>query len=54
MVTRRQRGQGNDVKFATSRSYGDIIRANLFNLINVILFVIGAIMIAIGPRRRCP
>ena len=48
VATRRQQGQGNDVKLSTSRSYADIIRANLFNLINVILFVIGAIMIAIG------
>jgi len=48
VTARRQQGQGNNVKLSTSRSYGDIIRANMLNLINVILFAIGAIMIAIG------
>ncbi len=45
---RRQRGEGNDIRLQTSRSYIDIIRYNVFNIINVILFVIGAVMIAIG------
>lgn len=45
---RRKQGLGNNARLSTSRSYGDILRSNLFNLINVILFVIGAVMIAIG------
>lgn len=45
---RRARGQGNRAEISTSRSYRDIIQQNVINLINVILFVIGAVMIAIG------
>ncbi len=48
VLDRRRRGQGNDVRLATSRSYGDIIRHNVLNLINIILFVIGGVMIGIG------
>lgn len=48
VMSRRQQGLGNNVQLSTSRSYVDILRANLLNLINVILFVIGAVMIAIG------
>lgn len=45
---RRARGQGNNIKLRTSRTYWDIVRSNVFNLINVILFTVGAIMILIG------
>ncbi|MFO7321629.1 MAG: HAD-IC family P-type ATPase [Chloroflexota bacterium] len=45
---RRRQGQGNDVRLSTSRSYGEIIRANIFNFVNIILFTIGAAMILIG------
>ena len=48
VVARRKQGLGNNIKLETSRSYADIVRYNVFNLINVILFSIGAIMIAIG------
>ena len=48
VLERRQRGQGNNIRLATSRSYADIIRHNVFNLINIILFVIGGVMIVIG------
>jgi cation-transporting P-type ATPase E len=47
-LARRQQGQGNNIKLETSRSYSDIIRANVFNLMNIILFTIGAVMILIG------
>jgi cation-transporting ATPase E len=47
-ISRRDRGQGNDLQVDTSRSYMDIIRYNVLNLINIILFSIGAVMIAIG------
>ncbi len=47
-AARRQRGQGNNLKQETSRSYWDIIRYNVFNLINVILFTIGIVMVIIG------
>src|SRR5512142_225631 len=45
---RRARGQGNRVKLDSSRSYRDILFANLFNPINILLFAIGAVQIAIG------
>lgn len=48
VLERRRHGQGNDVRLETSRSYADIIRHNVLNLINIILFVIGGVMIAIG------
>ena len=45
---RRRRGEGNDVRLPTSRSYSDIIRQNVFAFINIILFVIGLILALIG------
>ncbi|GAB4451156.1 MAG: HAD-IC family P-type ATPase [Anaerolineae bacterium] len=48
VAARRARGQGNEVRLPTSRSYGDILRQNILNLINVVLFTIGAVMVAIG------
>jgi cation-transporting ATPase E len=46
--TRRQRGEGNRAVSASSRSYGRILRTNVFNLYNSILFVIGAALLALG------
>jgi cation-transporting ATPase E len=48
VTNRRRNGQGNNIKLETSRSYRDIIVTNVFNVINVILFAIGAVMIFIG------
>jgi cation-transporting ATPase E len=48
VLERRRRGQGNNIRLSTSRSYTDIIQHNVLNLINIILFVIGGVMIAIG------
>ncbi len=45
---RRRRGEGNNIKLRTSRSYGDILRQNVFAFINIVLFAIGAILITIG------
>jgi cation-transporting ATPase E len=45
---RRERGQGNDIKIKTSRSYWDILRQNTFTFINNVLFFIGFIMIMLG------
>lgn len=47
-IRRRQQGQGNTVALKTSRTYAKIIRGNVFNAINIILFALGAVMIAIG------
>jgi cation-transporting ATPase E len=48
VISRRQRGQGNNVRLATSRSYRDILQQNVLTFINVILFVIGAVLISVG------
>jgi cation-transporting ATPase E len=45
---RRQRGEGNEVRFPTSRSYAEIVRTNVVNLFNVILVTIGGLLIALG------
>jgi len=44
---RHQQGLGNTLQLSTSRSYRDIVWANVWNAINVILFAIGAVMISI-------
>jgi cation-transporting ATPase E len=48
---RRRRGLGNFTKQTTSRSYKDILLANIFNPVNVVLYVIGAGMLLIGDTR---
>ena len=48
---RRQSGQGNDVKLATSRSYSDIVKTNVFGPINLVLYAIGIGMILVGDFR---
>lgn len=48
---RRNLGQSNDVKLPTSRTYQDIIRKNVFNPINVVLYTIGFGMLLVGDRR---
>ena len=45
---RQQRGESNAASFRSSRSYWDIIRTNLFNFFNNILFAIGIALIALG------
>ena len=45
---RRARGDGNNIGMRSSRSYWDIVRANLFTLFNNILFTIGVALIALG------
>jgi cation-transporting ATPase E len=47
-LRRRERGQGNDIRLATSRSYQDILRRNVFAFINIVLFAIGVTLMAIG------
>ncbi len=45
---RRARGEGNRVRLGTSRPYPEIFRTNLLNPINILVFSIGAVQIAIG------
>lgn len=48
---RRRRGMGNAIKLATSRSYREILLANVFSPVNIVLYVIGFGMILIGDFR---
>lgn len=45
---RLRRGQGNDAVSASSRTYGRILRTNVFNLYNSLLFAIGLALLALG------
>ena len=45
---RRRRGEGNTTVRGSSRSYARILRTNVFSFFNVILFVIGAALLALG------
>ena len=45
---RRRRGEGNATDDRSSRSYTRILRTNVFSFFNVILFVIGAALLALG------
>ncbi|NDJ61145.1 MAG: HAD-IC family P-type ATPase [Chloroflexi bacterium] len=45
---RRVQGQGNDIRLATSRTYADIIRYNVLNPINIVLYVIGGVLVVLG------
>ncbi|MBP8292212.1 MAG: hypothetical protein KAX65_05530, partial [Caldilineaceae bacterium] len=45
---RRARGQGNTMPPATNRSYARIVRDNVFNFINVAIFILGASLVAVG------
>ncbi|MCA0456343.1 MAG: HAD-IC family P-type ATPase [Chloroflexi bacterium] len=48
VAARRERGQGNNVSFQSSRSYAEIIRANVFTFINLVLFGIGGVLVLLG------
>ncbi|MCW2698856.1 MAG: ATPase, P-type (transporting), superfamily, subfamily [Blastococcus sp.] len=45
---RRRRGEGNAVVAEGTRTYARILRTNVFNFYNTILFVIGAALLALG------
>jgi cation-transporting ATPase E len=44
----REQGDGNEYQPPTSRSLIDILRQNVFTLINVVLFTLAAVMVSIG------
>ncbi len=46
--SRHRRGEGNVAVSASSRSYGVILRTNVFSFFNVVLFAIGAALLALG------
>lgn len=45
---RRAAGQGNNVKIPTSRTYGEILRENVFTFINNVLFGLIIALILVG------
>ena len=47
-AARLHRGESNRTEDASSRGYARILRTNVFNLYNTILFVIGAALLALG------
>ncbi len=51
VAERRQKGQGNDIKLSTSRTFRSIIKTNVFNPINVVLYAIGFGMLLVGDYR---
>ncbi|MCW2742796.1 MAG: ATPase, P-type (transporting), superfamily, subfamily [Blastococcus sp.] len=47
-AARHRRGEGNVAVRASSRGYARILRTNVFSFFNIILFVIGAALLALG------
>ena len=50
-VARRARGQGNDVKLKTSRTYGEIVRENIFTFFNIVLFSLALLLLLLGSPK---
>ncbi|NJP11719.1 MAG: HAD-IC family P-type ATPase [Leptolyngbyaceae cyanobacterium RU_5_1] len=48
VVAKRAAGQGNNVSLQSSRSYGQILRENLFTFINAAFFTISLVMFLLG------
>ena len=48
VLARRAAGQGNIVPSGTGRTYGRIVRDNVFNFINNVLFALGITLVALG------
>jgi cation-transporting ATPase E len=51
VAERQQAGQTNHVELKTSRSYWDIIKTNVFDPVNIVLYVIGGGMFMVGDTR---
>jgi cation-transporting ATPase E len=45
---RRAAGQGNDVEISAGRTYGRIVRDNVFNFINNLFYVLGIVLLVLG------
>ncbi len=48
VLTRRERGEGNEMDVSRGRSYWNILSTNLFSFFNIILFAVGIILIGFG------
>ncbi|MBK8048299.1 MAG: HAD-IC family P-type ATPase [Anaerolineales bacterium] len=44
-------GHGNNVKIKAGRSYGQIVRDNVFTFFNIVLFSLGAVLLLLGSPR---
>ena len=51
VAERQQAGQTNHVELKTSRSYWDIIKTNVFDPVNIVLYVIGGGMFMVRDTR---
>ena len=47
-ASRRAAGRGNTAPLATSRTYAQIVRENVFTFINNVIFVLGVLLILVG------
>jgi cation-transporting ATPase E len=47
-AARRARGLGNDARIQSGRSYGDILRANVLQPVNIVLALIALALVALG------
>ena len=45
---RRAAGEGNDAQIRTGRTYGQIVRENVFNFINNLFYVMGTLLLILG------
>lgn len=45
---RRAEGLGNDAQIRTGRTYGQIVRENVFNFVNNLFYVMGALLLILG------
>ncbi|MBK8794990.1 MAG: hypothetical protein IPM07_00605 [Anaerolineales bacterium] len=48
---RRSQGLGNNVEVKTGRTYGQIVRGNLFTFFNIVLFSLAALLLLLGSPR---
>lgn len=48
VIHRRERGDGNNIRIQTGRTYQQILQQNVFTFINMVLFSIGIVMVLFG------
>ena len=48
---RHAQGLGNDAQVKTGRTYGQIVRDNLFTFFNIVLFSLAALLLVLGSPR---
>ncbi|MEQ8677714.1 MAG: HAD-IC family P-type ATPase [Aggregatilineales bacterium] len=48
VLRRRERGDGNNIRIQTGRTYQQILQQNVFTFINIVLFSIGIVLVLFG------